>query len=35
VPEPAERRVRAASLEELDRWTERVLTATNLDDVWG
>jgi hypothetical protein len=34
VPETAERRVREASLDELDRWAERVLTATSLDELW-
>jgi len=36
--EPAEAvvlRVRAASLVELDRWTERVLDARTLDDVFA
>ena len=33
VPEPAAARVRAASLAELDRWVERVITATTLESV--
>src|SRR5690606_1428908 len=33
VPDDAQRRLAAASSDELTRWTERVLTATALEDV--
>ena len=35
VPKAVERRVRAASVEDLDRWAGRVLCADSLDDVLG
>jgi len=28
-------RVRSASLAELDRWTDRILDATTIDDLFG
>lgn len=33
VPEPAAARVRSASLTDVDRWVERVITATTLESV--
>src|SRR5690606_27510036 len=33
LPESAEEKVRRASLEELDRWAERVLSAQSLEDT--
>ncbi|RMG09665.1 MAG: Rpn family recombination-promoting nuclease/putative transposase [Planctomycetota bacterium] len=35
LPEAALARVEAANLDELDRWFERVLTASNLDEVFA
>ena len=34
-PADMEQRVREASIEELDRWVERVLSAESLDDVFA
>lgn len=33
LPESAEEKVRQASLEELDRWAERVLSAQSLEET--
>ncbi len=35
IPRSAAQRVRRASLDELDRWAERVMTASTLEDVLG
>jgi len=35
LPESTEAAIRAASLEQLDAWTDRVLDATSLDEVLG
>jgi hypothetical protein len=34
LPPWAEKRIETAGLEELDRWAERVLTATSLDEIF-
>ncbi|WP_437561392.1 DUF4351 domain-containing protein [Sorangium sp. So ce542] len=33
LPEPIEARIRAADAGQIDGWTDRVLTASTLDDV--
>ena len=35
IPMNDERRVREASIEDLDRWAERVLTAASIDELWA
>lgn len=35
VDAPATQRVRSASVADLERWTERILTATSLGDLFG
>jgi hypothetical protein len=35
LPEPALARLHSASVDELDRWAERVLTAATLGEVLG
>lgn len=35
VPEPVAARIRAAALTDLDRWTDRILDALTLDDVFA
>jgi hypothetical protein len=35
LPESAEAAIRAASLEQLEVWTDRVLDAASLDEVLG
>ncbi len=35
VPEAIARRIEAGALEDLDRWTDRILDAASIDDVFA
>ena len=35
IPPPVEERIRAADRETLDRWADRILTATTIDELFA